>query len=164
MAVEKEHQLKVLQAWIDLKFKVAGYVLLANGAALATSVAFLKEKGPEIEGMHGLSTASLGLLSGALAVLVASAFSTAVLSNQFEGERKIPEKKKPDPEWAKKVEAFFCSMRGANLAFNIFVVASALSLMVSLAFLSGVMEARRDFYEKNPGARELIEKHKKGLL
>lgn len=68
----KDYLLKVVQAWIDLKSKIVNLVLIGNGVALTTSIAFLRDKGAEkFEGTFPLKSSALGILLGAVAMWVA---------------------------------------------------------------------------------------------
>jgi hypothetical protein len=158
----KESRLKLLQAWLDIKFKIAGFVLIANGAALATAVAFLKEKGPELEGIFTLNAAVWGLMFGGIAITIPWLFSDSYFADHLDGAVPAQTETKSLPAWAQRLKTKWTPIRLVNAAFALFILLSAASLLGSVSYLMGVMDARKDFYDTHPGARDLLEKGKKG--
>jgi hypothetical protein len=160
---DKDYKLKVLQAWADLKFKVATLVLAANGAALATAISFVKDHGPKSEGLFPVKVAAVGLLFGAIALRIVWSFSDSFLTIAFEGEPKLAipvktKKTKEPPKWLAKWFANFNSMRFANRWFEIFAICSALCLVLSVGYLVGFVEAAIEFISKHPGAEKILDK------
>lgn len=84
---DKAHQLKVFQAWLDLKTKVAGWVLIGNGVALTTAVAFIKDKGLEMEGLFVLKFSAIGITLAAFALMAVKTFADGYLIHQLEPQK-----------------------------------------------------------------------------
>jgi len=57
----REHQLKLVQAWAEMKNKVATMAAIANVGLLATVFAFMKDKGPDHPSLFALSSGTAGL-------------------------------------------------------------------------------------------------------
>jgi hypothetical protein len=62
--------------------------LIANGAALATAVAFLKDKGPKIEGVYALNSSAWGLTFGGVALCIPWLFADYHLENKLKVSEK----------------------------------------------------------------------------
>lgn len=84
---DKAHQLKVFQAWLDLKTKVAGWVLIGNGVALTTAVAFIKDKWLEMEGLFVLKFSAIGITLAAFALMAVKTFADGYLIHQLEPQK-----------------------------------------------------------------------------
>lgn len=95
---------------------------------------------------------------GGIAVTIPWHFSDTFFAKQFDGELPEPKPQPPVAEWAKKWQKKLTPMRLADAAFTVFIFLSASTMVGSIAYLAGSMQARYDFYEKNLGAREQLNK------
>lgn len=158
---DKEYALKVFQAWLDLKVKLAGFVLVANGAALATAIAFVKDKGPELEGVFTLKTSAFGLLFGGIALLIVRTFADGYFARNFERVTP-PVKPKLPPGWraafSAKWDRKFSTMAFTNKSFNFFILCSAACLLFSISYLAGIIDGRLSLIAGHPEAEKLLRK------
>jgi hypothetical protein len=157
----KDYRLKVFEAWVSFKLKLVNFALIANGAVLATVFTFIKEKGPNSEGLFPLKLGALGILFGAIALRIVWLYSDNFLTVQFEGQQKLtgPQKpKKPQSERTLKWEKKIKTMAFTNSVFGFFLFASALCLVGSIAYFSGVLEGIQDFIATHPGSEKLLNK------
>jgi hypothetical protein len=151
---DKEHQLKLFQAWLDLKTKLAGWALIGNGAALTSAVAFIRDKGPESEGVFVLNFSAFGIGLAAFALLIVQGFADGYLLRQLGEERE------PTTKLGKWLRGRPMTFSIANTAFNALIFLSAMSFMACVVYYSGVLEGRTSFYKEHPGTKELFEKRR----
>jgi hypothetical protein len=157
----KKYLLDVIQAWVNLKVRVASFVLIGNGAVLGTAVAFIKEKGDLTEGLFALKISAFGILLGAVALWIAYSYFNSYLTIQFEGKPKPAKAVKPKKEPTKRqleIAAKMETMDFSNKSFKFFVFCSGLCLILSIAYLSGVVEGCIDCAAKHPGCEEILNK------
>ena len=124
----REYQLKVVQAWAELKNKVANTVALANIGLLATVVAFMKDKGTDYPSLFALSSGTAGLGSAALAMLIVWSNSEAAINCIITNEKAEEEVKK-------------LANKGLTLIFSLFIAGAALGFMCAVAVFTGYSQA-----------------------
>jgi hypothetical protein len=134
---DKDYQLKLLEAWSGLKFRVGNLVLIGNGVALTTSVAFLKESGSESRALEPLKLSTIGVVFGAIGILIAYAYANSYLTLKLDGRKATTgEKSHKQTKFAKTIRSF----TAANVLFAVFIGLSAVCLSNSVAYLTGYTE------------------------
>lgn len=124
---DRDFLLKAVQAWLNLKLKIAGYVVIANAAALATAVAVLKDKPTSTPASEALKVSSAGLFAGAVAVAVIGMMGESVL------ERMI----KFAPAKNRTIDAAKIVHPVVSISIWLLVMASFLCFTLGIAFLQG---------------------------
>jgi hypothetical protein len=124
----REYQLKLVQAWAELKNKIATMMALANVGLLATVVAFMKDKGPDSPSLFALGSGSFGLMSSGIALLMVWASSETAINRIITNDK--PEEHIKN--LANKVVT--------NL-FALFIMGGAIGFIGSVAMFTGYSQA-----------------------
>lgn len=128
---QREFELKLIQTWSDARYKIASLLLLGNGAAIATVLTFLKDKGPDELAMFVLDWSTMGLVCAGFATLF-----TWMVTESALGKAAAVDKKdsvfKPLSHWL------------VYLVFMAAIIGSAGSLVTGLSFLKGWSQATID--------------------
>jgi hypothetical protein len=77
---KKEFELKLVQAWTDTRYKVATVFLLGNGAAVATALTYIKDKGFDEPSVNALRSSLGGITAAVVALLIVWAVSEHLLA------------------------------------------------------------------------------------
>jgi hypothetical protein len=124
----REYQLKLVQAWAELKNKVANTAALANIGLLATVVTFMKDKGPDHPSMFALSAGTVGLGSAAFAMLIVWSSSETAINSIITND-------KPE-EQVKKL-----ANKAASVLFGLSILVAATGFMGAIAAFTGYTQA-----------------------
>ncbi|UZE46988.1 hypothetical protein ONR75_18460 [Rhodopseudomonas sp. P2A-2r] len=133
----KEFELKLIQAWSDSHYKIATMALLGNGAALATTVASIRDKGHDSPSVFALHSSALGLVSGGAAVFLIWVLSETAISKVI---------KSGADENASNVAVLAHPL--ISLLLFILVAGSACGFMGGIAFYEGWSDAIMTFRSK----------------
>ena len=148
---KKDYLLKLIQAWMNLKVRIASFVLIGNGAVLGTAVAVIKDKGVQSEGVFPLRLSALGIMLGSVALWIAYSYSSNYLTIQFEGKPKAPKPKRPLTKWQLELVAKSETLAFTNKWFNFFIFCSAGCLIATIGYLSGIIDGRLLCIATQPG-------------
>ena len=131
----REFLLKVVQAWADLRNKIATGVILINGGVLVTVVTGIKDKGESAPYLFALGSATLGMFAGIAALGLVWMLSEKLFERMIQQESDLQ---------ANVLAHWFPS-----LAFLICIATSVVCFGGSLAYFSGWSRAMLDVQE-NP--------------
>lgn len=126
---EREYLLKVLQVWLDAKHKIASIVLLANGATLATALAFIKEEGSNAEGVFAFRASGFGIYFGALAFISVWGYSDSIFERLFRHLH--------NPEAT--IDTNTVALKRINTIFYILTTLSGVCFLACVAYLSRIL-------------------------
>jgi hypothetical protein len=77
---KREYELKLVQAWVDGRNKLANAALIANGAGLAIVITFVKDKGIDHVALAALRACTFGAALAFLAFLMTTLIAETVFN------------------------------------------------------------------------------------
>ncbi|MCP1852753.1 MULTISPECIES: hypothetical protein [unclassified Bradyrhizobium] len=134
----REYELKLVQAWAELKYRVANTVALANIGVLATAVAFMKDKGTDSSSLLALGTGTFGLLSAGIALIIVWSNSEEAINRIITGDK---------PEERLKILAD----KRLSTIFTVFITGAVIGFGGAIASFTGYSQAIYECSQKgNP--------------
>jgi hypothetical protein len=128
----REYFLKLFQAWLDTKFKLASYALIGNAGALTVTLAFIKDKGPDFisNPMFPLGASAVGIGTAVVGLIALGIGAEITFITQAQlflmSERDLT--KVIDPERL--------TMRVSHTLFDALLFISGICFVVSVGFAS----------------------------